>query len=161
MRFVLVGASALALAACGDYPGAYEEAEAGPPAGDVRIEPGLYRMQITIGGGPDGSGMQYADENQCLAEEDVSGGYREMLLDLQGRDSCRFETYDLADGQLDAVMVCAGDAFQPETRARIAGTVTPEATDLRMTVAGFEEDGAGVDMRVTSERIGDCDDQDA
>ena len=43
----------------------------------------------------------------------------------------------------------------------IAGTVTPEATDLRMTVAGFEEGGAGVDMRVTSERIGDCDDQDA
>ncbi len=34
--------------------------------------------------------------------------------------------------------------------------MTPESTDLRMTVAGFENGPGGLDMQVTSERIGEC-----
>jgi len=79
-----------------------------------------------------------------------------MLLDMQGRDACRFDSYDLQDGTLNAVMTCKGDQFQPETEARIEGTLSETATDLRMTVAGFEGGKGGIDMRVTSERIGEC-----
>lgn len=161
MRIVLAGVLAPALAAslagCGEQP--YDAADTAVTAsleGDVQLRPGLYRMQISIDGGPDGSASQFADDNTCLTDEDVEGGYREMLLDMQGRDTCRFDSYEFTGDRLDAVMVCAGDQVTPETEARISGTVTAQSTDLTMTVAGFEDGAAGIEMRVASERIGDC-----
>ncbi|MBD60123.1 MAG: hypothetical protein CL808_08400 [Citromicrobium sp.] len=156
MRSVFAGGIALVLAACGGPVPDAEETEL-VSGEDIRLQPGLYRTRISLGGAGEGGGaMQYADDNECLTPADVSGGYRRMLLDMQGRDSCRFESFDLNGEELDAVMICAGDEFQPETEARISGTLTPTATDLRLTVAGFEDGAGGVDMRVTSERIGDC-----
>lgn len=165
MRIAVVGALApiMALGACGEAPLDGDGLQDAQLEGDVQMQAGLYRTQITLAGGPGGTaGSQFADDTQCLTPEDVAGGYREMLLSMQGRDSCRFETYEFTGDALDAVMVCTGDQFQPETRARIAGTVTPTATDLRMTVAGFGEGGGegegagGVDMQVATERIGEC-----
>lgn len=161
MRIAVLGGFALCLApflaACGDSPFDPEVQTDGPLEGDVRLQPGLYRMQITIGGPQGGpAGSQFADDTTCLTPEDVAGGNREMLLAMQGRDSCRFETYDLDGSNLDAVMVCAADRFQPETEALISGTVTPTATDLKMSVEGFGEGAGGVEMQVASERIGDC-----
>ena len=156
MRIVLAGVFALSLAACGDLPGEEYPAGETAPEGDVQLRPGLYRMQVLIDGGAGGAASQFADDNSCLTTEDVAGGYREMLLDMQGRDSCQFESYEFTGDTLDAVMVCAGDQVTPETRAQITGTVTSESTDLQMTVAGFEEGALGIDMRVASERIGDC-----
>jgi hypothetical protein len=157
----LAASLALGLGACGESLYDKDEAPADTVEGDVSLEPGLYRMQVSIGGAGGGaSGSQFADDTTCLTEADVAGGYREMLLDMQGRDSCRFDSYDLQeDGTLDAVMTCKGDQFQPETEARIEGTLSATATDLRMTVAGFEGGRGGIDMRVTSERIGDCPDK--
>jgi hypothetical protein len=157
MRIAFLGAVAFLLGACGESPLDPETSADAAPEGDVRLEPGLYRMQITIGGlqgGPAGS--QFADDTICLTAEDVAGGNRAMLLSMQGRDSCRFDTYDLDGADLDAVMVCAGDQFQPQTEARISGTVTPRATDLTMRVEGFGEGAGGVEMQVSSERVGDC-----
>lgn len=158
MRIVFAGVFALSLAACSDQPydAEADATEAEPLASDVQLRPGLYRMQISIDGGQSGAASQFADDNTCLTQEDVAGGYREMLLDMQGRDTCRFDSYDLEDGQLNAVMNCKGDDFQPETEARISGTLTPQSTDLKMTVAGFEDGTSGIEMRVASERIGDC-----
>ena len=151
---------ALGLGGCGES--LYDKDEAPPEKvdGDVVLQPGLYRMQVSIGGaGGDASGSQFADDTTCLTQADVAGGYREMLLDMQGRDACRFDSYDLQDGTLNAVMTCKGDQFQPETEARIKGTLSETATDLRMTVAGFGGGKGGIDMRVTSERIGECPDE--
>lgn len=150
----------LGLGGCGES--LYDKDEALPEKvdGDVVLQPGLYRMQVSIGGaGGDASGSQFADDTTCLTQADVAGGYREMLLDMQGRDACRFDSYDLQDGTLNAVMTCKGDQFQPESEARIEGTLSETATDLRMTVAGFEGGKGGIDMRVTSERIGECPDE--
>ena len=147
----------LALGGCGDSP--YDPDEAVPQSveGDVVLQPGLYRQQVSIGGSSgEATGSQFADNTTCLTQADVAGGYREMLLDMQGRDACRFDSYDLQNGTLTAVMTCKGDQFQPETEARIEGTLSETATDLRMTVAGFENGTGGIDMRVTSERIGEC-----
>ncbi|GAB5504737.1 DUF3617 domain-containing protein [Pyruvatibacter sp.] len=157
MRIAILGGLALLLGACGDSPFDPETAEDAPLEGDVQLQPGLYRMQITIGGPQGGAeGSQFADDTTCLTPEDVAGGNRAMLLAMQGRDTCRFENYDLDGAQLDAVMVCAGDSFQPETEALISGTVTPTATDLTMSVEGFGDGTGGVEMQVASERIGDC-----
>lgn len=152
---------ALALGACGESLYDKDEAPAETVEGDVVLQPGLYRMQVSIGGAAGASaGSQFADNTTCLTQADVASGYREMLLDMQGRDACRFDSYDLQeDGTLNAVMICKGDRFQPETEARIEGTLSATATDLRMTVAGFEGGKGGIDMRVMSERIGDCPDQ--
>ncbi|MBB3033904.1 DUF3617 family protein [Alteriqipengyuania lutimaris] len=161
MRIASLGGLALCLipllSGCGETPYAPEVGEDAPLEGDIRLQPGLYRMQITIGGPQGGpTGSQFADDTTCLTAEDVAGGNRDMLLAMQGRGSCRFETYNLDGETLDAVMVCAGDGFQPETTARISGTVTPTATDLTMSVEGFGEGAGGVEMQVASERIGDC-----
>lgn len=157
--------AALCLAACGEPPGGEMGNDPeGAKGGDVQIEPGLYRMQITLGGmGPDGTGSQFADDQTCLTEEDVKGGNREMLLNMQGRDACEFERYELDGSKLDAVLVCAADQTTPKSRATIAGTVTPTKSDLTLTVTGFSDgQGQGVDasggvsMQVVSERVGDC-----
>lgn len=162
IRIAVPVALGMLLAGCGEQPFALADPEDAVPAGDVRLQPGLYRMQITIAGpGGGAAGSQFADDTQCLTPADVAGGYREMLLDMQGRDACRFTRYALADDRLDAVMTCRGDESQPQTEARITGTVTSTATDLSMTVAGFG-DGAkgsgagGIAMQVASERIGEC-----
>ena len=46
-------------------------------------------------------------------------------------------------------------ALEP-TAEVVEGTLSETATELRMTVAGFEGGKGGIDMRVTSERIGEC-----
>ena len=158
LTVMLAVSLAIAVGACGES--LYDRDEAAPETieGDVVLQPGLYRQQVSIGGSAAGS--QFADDTTCLTQADVAGGYREMLLDMQGRDACRFDSYDLQeDGTLNAVMLCKGDQFQPETEARIEGTLGATATDLSMTVAGFEGGKGGIDMRVTSERIGDCPDK--
>ena len=158
MRIVFLGGVALLLAACGTPPGGTMGNEPdGQVEGDVVLQPGLYQMQIYLDG-PEGgpSGSQYADDSACFTQEQVEKGYREMLLDLQGRDSCRFASYQLEGDALNATMVCKGDSLQPETEATITGTVTPTATDLRMSVAGVGNGQGNVGMRVVSERIGEC-----
>tara|TARA_B100000378_G_scaffold56664_1_gene41814 strand:+ start:562 stop:1062 length:501 start_codon:yes stop_codon:yes gene_type:complete len=154
---VLAPVMALALASCGEPPGGAMGNDA--PAtidGDVRQLAGLYRDRITIEG-PDGSGpgTQYGEDEKCLTEDDVKEGHRAMLLSLQG-DACTFEKYDLDGSTLDAVLVCKADAYQPETRAIITGTVTPTGSNLRMTYSGLGNGEGAVGMRVESERIGDC-----
>ncbi|GAB5350085.1 DUF3617 domain-containing protein [Alteriqipengyuania sp. 357] len=157
MRLLVLGGFALLLSACDGSPFATQEDRAPVPEGDVRLEAGLYRTQVSLAGGADGaSSSQFADDNQCLTEEDVQGGYREMLLAMQGAGACRFDSYQLDGERLEAVMVCEGDRFQPETEARISGTVTTTSTDLEMTVAGFDGGQGGVAMRVVSEKIGAC-----
>mgnify|MGYP003149390119 FL=1 len=162
MRSALLGGFALCLAACDNSPFDPERAEeAARAGGDVQMQPGLYRSRVSIGAaGGDAAGSQYGDDTICFTQEDVAGGNREMLLAMQGRDSCRFDSYDLSGDRLEAVMVCKGGQFQPETEARISGTVTPTASDLQMTVAGFEnvagKPAGGIEMRVTNERIADC-----
>ncbi len=132
-------------------------ADDGAADGDVQLQPGLYRVQMSIEGGANGAPAgQFADNTACLTQEDLVGGYRETLLDMQGHDSCRFDRYELKGGMLDAVMVCKADQMQPETTARIAGKVSPTATDLTMNVEGLGNGEGRLAMHVVSERIGDC-----
>ncbi len=158
MRFAMMGVLALSLGACGEPPGG-EMGNDVALDGDVQLEPGLYRMQIFLEQlEGEAGGSQYADDSACFTPEQVEGGYRAMLLDMQGRDSCRFASYDLDGEALDATMICKGDSLQPETEATITGTVNSTATDLRMTVNGVGNGQGSVGMRVVSERIGDCED---
>lgn len=148
---------AMALAGCGESPFDPEVAEKPVPDGNVQVQPGLYRMQVSIGGPQGaGAGSQYADDTTCLTQQDVAGGHRDMLLAMQGRDTCRFDRYEMEGDRLDALMVCAGDSLTPETEAQITGTVTPTASDLTMNVAGFGDGTGGIEMQVVSERIGEC-----
>ena len=165
MRIALVGSLALSLSlglgACSPPGGEMGNDPDGAIEGDIRQQPGLYRDQITLGGMEgDQAGGQYADDVKCLSEEDVRDGHRAMLLEIQGGDACRFEKYELDGSSLNAVMACRANSSQPETTATITGTVTSTGSDLRMTVAGFGDGSEGVDMRVKSERIGECEEGD-
>ncbi|MAO95419.1 MAG: hypothetical protein CL807_08715 [Citromicrobium sp.] len=157
MAGILAPVLALALAGCGEPPGGTMGNDTAEKIdGDVRQIAGLYRERITIEGPANGgAGSQYGEDEKCLTEDDVKDGHRAMLLSFQG-DACKFEKYDLEGSTLDAVLVCKADAYQPETRGSITGTVTPTGSNLRMTYSGLGSGEGAVGMRVESERIGDC-----
>ena len=154
---ILAPVLALALVSCGAPPGGAMGNDA-PEAidGDVRQLAGLYHERITIEGPEEsGPGTQYGEDEKCLTEDDVKDGLRAMLLSFQG-DACTFEKYDLDGSALDAVLLCKADAYQPETRASITGTVSPTGSNLRMTYSGLGNGEGAVGMRAESERIGEC-----
>ncbi len=168
----LVGVAALMLAACSgesetdgaDAAGGARGAAADAAADMPKPEAGLYRATITMtgidvpgmGAAMEGHGGGMTTTNEyCLTPADVEQGFKEMMK--RGQDgSCRYETFNLAGGQLDAVMLCQTD--QGEARMEMKGTATPTASEfdarMRMDLDGM---GNGT-MRFNAkhERIGDC-----
>jgi hypothetical protein len=101
-----------------------------------------------------GSGLTTTSEH-CLTEAEVEKGYEALVK--QGQDGeCSYEKFELAGGEIDAVMVC--NAQGREARMAMTGTTTPTTADLEASMA-MEFDGVGKGtMRFTAkhERMGDC-----
>lgn len=145
----------LALAACSnsddvdtagadaDGDGSVSMAEAGEAmeaSGAVKPMPGLYRISSNVMG-------QDITVEQCLTPEMVDGGYEEMMQNNQDGD-CTYEKFELASGNMDAVMVCNVEGAG-EMRMEMQGKVTETTIDMTMKMG---------DLQFTSrqERIGDC-----
>lgn len=168
----LAGAASALLAACspggeGDAnaDGSVSADEAASAAAAMpKPEAGLYRATITMKGidvpgmgaamEGHGSGMTTTNE-YCLTQEDVARGFEDMMK--RGQDeSCRYEKFSVAGGNLDAVMLC--QTQQGEARMEMKGTATPTGSqfDARMKM---DLDGMGNGtMRFSAkhERVGDC-----
>ncbi|WP_017665813.1 DUF3617 domain-containing protein [Porphyrobacter sp. AAP82] len=136
---------------------AAEQAQAQIP----RPRPGLYKTTVTmtniaIPGVPDGHGAgQIVTTEDCLTKADVDKGFEEMVR--QGQDGeCTYERFAMADGKLDAVMVCA--AKGRTSRIAMQGTITPTGSDLEAaTDLEFEGMGKGrMTFTVKHERLGEC-----
>lgn len=170
--FLAGAASLLLLAACspgGDVDanadGSVSAGEAASAAADMpKPEAGLYRATITMkgidvpgmGAAMEGHGGGMTTTNEyCLTQEDVAQGFEDMMK--RGQDeSCRYEKFTVAGGNLDAVMLC--QTQQGEARMEMKGTATPTTSqfDARMKM---DLDGMGNGtMRFSAkhERIGDC-----
>ena len=165
-------AAALLLAGCSggkaDADGNGEvslgEAAKTAEAQGMKPEPGLYKTTVTMtaldipGMPPEmkdhGAGLVRTMED-CLTAEEVDKGFEAMVK--QGQDGqCAYETFALAGGKLDAVLVCKAEGRA--IRTSMSGTTTSTGADLTATTA-MEFDGAGkgtMTATIKHERIGEC-----
>ncbi len=171
-----LAAAAAMLAGCsGKGEGEADKTGAGAPASvaeaarqagkaGLKPQPGLYRTTITMTGieipglGPEmeghGAGLARTLES-CLTKAEVDKGFEALLT--RGQDgTCRFESFALKEGALDAVMLC--EAQGASTRTEMEGTLA--ATRAEVTASTRLGFGGGVEgtMNVATrhERIGDC-----
>lgn len=148
----------------GDGKVSIDEAAKVAKAQGMKPEPGLYKTTVTMtkldipGMPPEmadhGAGLVRTLED-CLTAEEVDKGFEAMIK--QGQDGkCAYENFALADGKLDAVLVC--NAEGRAIRTSMSGTTTSTGADLTATTA-LEFDGAGkgtMTATIKHERIGEC-----
>lgn len=173
MKRIIMAAVATALmAGCsggnadadGDGEVSMKEAAKKAEAEGLKPEAGQYKAVITMTGmeipgmpaemAGHGAGMTTTTE-YCLTQEEVDKGFEEMMKRGQNGE-CAYESFNLADGKMDAVMVCK----TPEGEARMTmnGTVTPTTSDFTASMAmQVPEMGEGkMTFTAKHERIGDC-----
>jgi hypothetical protein len=168
-RIIIAAAGAAMLAGCsggnadadGDGAVTAKEVVDKVEAEGLKPEPGQYKATITMTGmempgmpAGHGAGMTTTTE-YCLTEEDVGKGFEDMMK--RGQDGeCSYESFNLKDGKLDAVMVCKSK--DGEARMTMDGTVTPTTSDFTATMGmNVPEMGEGkMTFTAKHERIGDC-----
>jgi hypothetical protein len=174
MRYLMAPAlAALALASCGGESSADADGDGTVSAGEVASnvdadgmmpEPGQYKATIVMTGieipgmpaemAGHGSGMTTTTD-YCLTEEEVAKGFEDMMKRGQNGE-CSYESFNLDDGKMDAVMVCK--TAEGTARMTMNGTATPTTSDFTATMAmNFEGMGdATMKFDAKHERVGDC-----
>ncbi|NCP13093.1 MAG: DUF3617 domain-containing protein [Sphingomonadales bacterium] len=169
---IIAAAGAVLLAGCsggetdadGDGAISASEVAAKAQAGGIKPQPGLYKSTVVMTGidipgmpaGMEGHGAgQTITTEDCLTQAEVDKGFEELFKQGQNGE-CSYERFDLAGGELDAVMVCK----TPDGEARMTMTGTTTATTAEFTAEStmnFEGVGeAKLNFTGTHERIGEC-----
>jgi len=160
-RIAAIAGLGLVLAGCGgsdvttaeadtDNDGAVSVNEAAQVAEASGLKPqaGKYRASTNMGG-------MNTDIEYCITPEEAEAGFEGMMQEGQQGD-CNYEKFNIAGGDLDAVLVCNVEGGS--MRMAMGGTVSPTSSDLDIKMNG-SMGGMNVDMTMKSqhERIGDCD----
>jgi hypothetical protein len=170
-RIIMAAAGAALLAGCSgggnadaDGNGEVSMKEAAKKAEGLKPQAGQYKAVITMTGidipgmppemAGHGGGMTTNTE-YCLTQAEVDKGYQEMMKRGQNGE-CTYESFNLAGGKLDAVMLCK--AGEGDARMTMSGTVTPTTSDFTATMAMKFADAPEGTMTFTAkhERLGDC-----
>lgn len=173
-------AMALALGACGGDDAA-EQAKGGAVSQNAverelaeapQMRPGLYRsrmemVRFDVPGVPAEQqalmrGMMGAAQgmsvNHCLTEREAGRGPRDMFREM-GQGDCTLQRFDVNGNALTGEMQCRGRANEVTTM-RMTGTMDRESSAMTMVAdirnSGLPQGRAEMEMRVTSERSGDC-----
>jgi hypothetical protein len=172
-RIIMAGAAVAILAGCSG--GETTDADAGADVSAESVaaqakaqgmmpEPGQYKATITMTGidtpgmpaemAGHGSGMTTTTD-YCLTKEEVDQGFEEMMKRGQNGE-CSYESFNLDDGKMDAVMVCK--SAEGTARMTMNGTATPTTSDFTATMAmNFQGMGdATMKFDAKHERVGDC-----
>ena len=93
----------------------------------------------------------------CLTPEEAKKP-RGKFFGGERSDNCRYESFDMEGGKIDAVMRCEGQPSGAMTM-KISGTYSPDSYSTRaaMEVAGDGRGGMSMKMRSEAKRIGECD----
>ena len=180
MKSALLIACALPLAACGSEPevraenaSVEEVARQVTAAGGSEqfIRPGKWQTRVTV---EDIAipGMQAAAQAQmkglfaqqqnvtidyCVTPEEARrpGG---KFFTGKNSGNCRYETFTMSGGKVDAVMRCPGEPSGSMTM-KMAGTYTPDSSTTRseMVVSGGREGSMTIKARTEARRVGACD----
>ncbi|MCB2059796.1 MAG: DUF3617 domain-containing protein [Novosphingobium sp.] len=166
-------AAALQLAGCdsgGSAPKTLEEAR--EEAGKLeRPRPGQYRQTMTVTefevpGAPPEMAEQFKeaigqsnDQKFCLTEEMSQQGFKDMFQKIGEDGECSYERFNVSGGVLDAQLHCENEA-EGKAQFSLAGSVTPEGSDVRMTIDPDNPNSpmgkTRIAMHMVTERIGDC-----
>ena len=169
-----------ALAACNQSPEIHEKnasieevadaASQANAASGIMLRAGQWRLsgtmeEMTIPGLPasaqaDMKRMMGEKNNftmeYCLTPEEAKKP-RGKFFGGEQSDNCRYESFDMAGGKIDAVMRCEGQPSGNMTMT-ISGTYSPDSYTTRaaMEVAGDGRGGMSMKMRSEAHRIGEC-----
>lgn len=90
----------------------------------------------------------------CLTPEDVEQPDERFFA---GEDNdCAYDRFALKDGRIDAQMTCNMDGVRQVME--MSGTYGAESYDLTMRASSPDEGGMRMTMKVSAERVGDCED---
>ena len=102
-----------------------------------------------------GQGRTYAS---CLTKEEAEkpdGSF----FGQEGAD-CRYETFTMGDGKIDATMACKGEGPDGTTSAnmKLSGTYSPNTYDMTMDMKGKAPNGQDMKMTmaIVSKHAGAC-----
>jgi len=94
----------------------------------------------------------------CLTKEEAEkpGG---KFFGQQGED-CRYDSFRMGGGKIDATMTCAGKGEEAGTTAKmtLAGTYSPDTYDMAMDMTGTAPNGKTMVMQMglVSKHMGQC-----
>lgn len=102
-----------------------------------------------------GKGRTYAS---CLTKEEAEkpdGSF----FGQEGTD-CRYDTFTMGGGKVDATMTCKGQGADgtAEAKMKLAGTYSPDSYDMTMDMKGAAPNGKTMNMTmaIASKHVGDC-----
>ena len=166
-------AAALALSACGsdkgvDAKGESPEAVAAKVAASgMTFKPGRWQASFKLesmdmAGMPAGAGEQVGKAMgtaqtyfTCLTPQQAAKPDASFFQ--KSAPGCTYEHFTMADGKLDALMVCPPG--RGPTRMTMTGTFGEELYDIKIGSSAEMAKGMtmNIGMAVTSRRVGDCD----
>ncbi|MBT0670376.1 DUF3617 domain-containing protein [Novosphingobium profundi] len=177
-----IAVSCLALAGCGSSETASSGDEGGAApvstakvdraaAQAIRPEPGLYSRTVEfkefdMPGLPAETARHMKDmmarnqdESFCLTRDEAEKGFRDMFDNVGQASKCRYDTFTVSDGKIDARMTCSHPS-QGTAVMTLTGTGSPTDSDVTMTMqvtgATPPMDRMNMTMHVVSHRTGDC-----
>lgn len=175
---MILGAAALALAACGSSGGdkagggaangsagaAGSGAAAG--SGSVSLQPGEWEMKtevvnVKVEGLPEGvaDGMkaQAGGTNKtCMTPEEAKGPSADVFA-KNNPANCKSEGFSWSGGRIQGKTTCTGEGGAGKTVMTMDGRYSPQSIDMTMK---SETDMMGkamtMEMRVSGRRVGEC-----
>jgi hypothetical protein len=176
MRAAYALVLAVALSACGDDT-AVEKKDASPAEvaksvadAGMKLNPGRWEMKIKFakfeveGMPPEAKQAmqqmlgQERTSTSCLTKEEAEkpGG---AFFGQQSTD-CRYDTFTMGGGKIEAAMTCKGQALGggSEAKIKMAGTYSPSTYDMTMDMQGAAPNGKSMNMSmaVASKHSGEC-----
>lgn len=167
---------AVALSACGDdatvekkNASTAEVAKSVADAG-MKLNPGRWELTMNFakfeveGMPPEakkameqmlGKGRTYAS---CLTKEEAEKPDGSFFG--QEGANCRYDTFTMGGGKVDATMTCKGEGPDGagQAKMKLAGTYSPDTYDMTMDMQGAAPNGKvmNMTMAIASKHVGDC-----
>lgn len=185
-RLMMVPVACLALAACQQQAGGgngtgqvsltnaspEQVAEAAKAAGTTGIafNPGKWESKVELldmdMSGIEGLPPEFAAKmkaklmearviSSCMSPEQAKRPDSSVFTG-EHKSNCTFSNYDMANGKIDATMVCKGKAG--DTTLHMTGSFGADTFTVEQEItAGGPKGGMHTKARVTGRRVGDCD----
>lgn len=174
---LILGAVALALAACGSSGGdkageggngsaAAGSGGSGSGASAVNLQPGEWEMKMEVAnvkveGLPEGVADAMKKEGgkasrTCMTPEEAKGPKADMFT-KDNPANCKSEGFSWSGGRIQGKTVCEGQGGTGKTQMTMDGRYTAQSIDMTMK---SETDMMGkpmtMEMRLTGRRVGEC-----
>ncbi|SKB85013.1 DUF3617 domain-containing protein [Sphingopyxis flava] len=168
--------AALALAGCGKSDEAGKagdaadaaQAEGGATAGLARREPGNWKTDVKLvkldmpgapGAVKDQMAKQFASAGStetCLTQAEADQENLANVMSERFGEACTWSKNEMRGSAIDVAGTCTANGQKVELA--MAGTVTPDKTDVTITTKTAAPTGGPVEMQmqVTNTRIGPC-----